>query len=72
MLGTRPEVISNPITVRWPLGRAVLRRPPLTRHSPRPPIDAFPRPEDVPPVPGPDKMPSPLIRPLPPPPEEGK
>jgi hypothetical protein len=48
--GGKPEVISNRLTVKWPLKRAVVRRPPRTKRTPPPPVDAFPLPDDEPPV----------------------
>jgi hypothetical protein len=48
--GGKPVVISNRLTIRWPLKRAVVRRPPRTKRTPPPPIDAFPLPDDEPPV----------------------
>jgi hypothetical protein len=43
---TAPEVISDALKIAWPLDRPVLKRPPRTRHSPPPPIDALPLPDD--------------------------
>jgi hypothetical protein len=43
---TAAEVISDALKVTWPLDRAVVSRPPRTRHSPPPPIDALPMPDD--------------------------
>jgi hypothetical protein len=48
--GGKPQVISNRLTVKWPLKRAVVRRPPRTKRTPPPPVDAFPLPDDEPPV----------------------
>src|SRR5258708_29295907 len=43
---TAAEVISDALKITWPLDRPVVTRPPRTRHSPPPPIDAFPFPDD--------------------------
>jgi hypothetical protein len=48
---SEPEVISNSLDITWPLKRAVVRRAPPTKYTPEPPVDAFPQPGDVPPVP---------------------
>ena len=63
-----PEVISPPFEVRWPMDRAVVRRPPRTRHTPPPEIDAMPLPGDVPPVPAPPPVKRPPVKPAPLPP----
>ena len=60
-----PEVISNRLTVHWPLDRPVVRRPPRTRYTPAPPIDALPPVPDESVPPG-RKVPPPPAR-LPPP-----
>jgi hypothetical protein len=39
---TAAEVIGEPLQVRWPMDRPNQRWAPLTRFTPRPPIDAFP------------------------------
>jgi hypothetical protein len=44
---TAAEVISDALKVTWPMDRPVVKRPPLTRHSPPPPIDALPFPDDA-------------------------
>jgi hypothetical protein len=43
---TGKDVISTPLKVTWPLERPVVSRPVRTRHSPPPPIDALPLPDD--------------------------
>jgi hypothetical protein len=43
---TAAEVISDALKVTWPMDRPVVSRPPRTRHSPPPPIDALPLPDD--------------------------
>jgi hypothetical protein len=43
---TAAEVISDTSKVTWPLDRPIVSRPPRTRHSPPPPIDALPMPDD--------------------------
>jgi hypothetical protein len=63
-----PEVISAPFEVRWPMDRPVVRRPPRTRHTAPPEIDAMPLPGDVPAVPlPPQKRPPVKPAPVPPP-----
>jgi hypothetical protein len=47
-VGARPEVISNTLSLNWPLKRPIGRRAPATKYTPPPPIDAFPD-EDLPP-----------------------
>jgi hypothetical protein len=58
---TAPEVISDAFKVTWPMDRPIVKRPPLTRHSPPPPVDALPLPDDpllkYPPAPGKGKPP---------------
>jgi hypothetical protein len=44
---TAPEVISDAFKVTWPMDRPVVTRPPRTRHSPPPVIDALPFPDDA-------------------------
>jgi hypothetical protein len=61
-----PEVISPPFEVRWPMDRPVVRRPPRTRHTPPPEIDAMPLPGDMPAVPAPPPVKRPPGK-LPPP-----
>jgi hypothetical protein len=61
-----PEVISAPFEVRWPMDRPVVRRPPRTRHTPPPEIDAMPLPGDLPAVPMPPRK-RPPVKPAPPP-----
>jgi hypothetical protein len=59
-----PEVISAPFEVRWPMDRPVVRRPPRTRHTPPPEIDAMPLPDEVPAPPRkrpPTKLPPPKL-----------
>jgi hypothetical protein len=55
---TDKEVISDALTVTWPLDRLIVARPPHTRHTPPDPIDAFPFPDD------------PLLKYPPPPPKK--
>ncbi len=45
--GAGAEVISNTVTVSWPPRRSIARRPPLLKHSPPPPIDRFPLPDET-------------------------
>jgi hypothetical protein len=61
---TAPEVISDTVSVRWPLKRPVVRLPPPTRHTPPRPIDDFPLPGgELPKKPAPPRK----VEPLPPP-----
>jgi hypothetical protein len=61
-----PEVISAPFEVRWPMDRPVVRRPPRTRHTLPPEIDAMPLPGNMPQVPKPPQK-RPPVKPTPPP-----
>jgi hypothetical protein len=68
-----PEVISAPFEVRWPMDRPVVRRPPRTRHSAPPEIDAMPLPGEMPLVPAPPPLRRPPVKPAPlPPPKPDK
>jgi hypothetical protein len=43
---TAKDVISDPLKVSWPMERVMVSRPVRTRHTPPPPIDAMPLPDD--------------------------
>jgi hypothetical protein len=62
-----PEALNPPFAVRWPMDRPVVRRPPRTRHTPPPEIDAMPLPGDVPAVPALPPLKRPPVKPAAPP-----
>jgi hypothetical protein len=43
--GGTPEVISNKLTVRWPMHRPYVTKAPRTKRTPKPPIDDLPVPD---------------------------
>jgi hypothetical protein len=44
--GSPTEIVSNTVEIDWPLRRAIARRPPPTKFTPKRPIDAMPLPDE--------------------------